>query len=75
MKRDLRQYARQTNIRLAIGGVLLLFLLGGGLIYLIWGPSAAVTGLICLGAGMLPLVTILVVFWVMDWVVKRANKD
>lgn len=75
MKRDLRQYARQTNFRLAIGGLLLLFLVGDGLIYLIWGRQAAISGLLCLGAGMLPLITILLVFWLMEWIVKRANKD
>lgn len=72
--RDLRRYARQTNTRLIVGAFVLLFLIGDGLIYLIWGPSAAATGLLCLGAGMLPLITILAVFWVMDWIVKRANR-
>lgn len=73
MKRDLRKYARQTNFRLIAGGILLLFIVGDGLIYLIYGPSAAVSGMLCLGIGLIPLALILLTFWVMDWIVRRAN--
>lgn len=75
MKRDLRDYARQTNVRLVVGGILLLFLVGDGLIYFIYGPAAAVSGLLCIGVGLFPVILILVVFLIMDWVVKRANRD
>ena len=75
MKRDLRDYSRQTNVRLVIGGVLLLFLVGDGLIALIYGPSAAVSGLLCIGVGLVPVILIFLVFAIMDWVVKRANRD
>ncbi len=73
--RDLREYARQTNARLIIGAVLALFLVGDGLIYLIYGPGAALIGLLCLAAGLFPAVLILALFWGMDWVVKRANRE
>jgi hypothetical protein len=75
MKRDLRDYARQTNVRLIIGGLLLLFLVGDGLIYFIYGPAAAVSGLLCIGVGLIPVILIFLVFVVMDWIVKRANRD
>ena len=42
MTRDLRKYARQTNIRLGVGAVLVLLIVGLGLIYFIYGPGAAV---------------------------------
>lgn len=71
--RDLRRYARATNFRLIIGGLLLLFVVGDGLIYLIYGPAAAVSGLLCLGIGMVPLALIMLSLWIMDWIVKRAN--
>ena len=42
MSRDLRYYARQTNIRIAIGAVLVLFIVGDGLIYFnLWAGSCA----------------------------------
>lgn len=74
MSRDLRRYARQTHVRLIVGGVLLLFIVGDGLIYLIYGPNAAVSGLICLGIGLIPLLLIFLSLAIMDWIVKRANR-
>ncbi len=73
--RDLRDYARQTTVRLAVGGVLLLIIVGEALIYAIYGPSAAVSGLLCFGIGLVPLVATLAVLWTMDWIVRRANKQ
>ena len=72
---DLRKYASQTNTRLIVGGILILFLVGDGLIYLIYGPGAAGMGFLCLGVGLVPIITIVLVIWIMDWVVKRANKN
>ncbi len=39
--RDLREYSKQTNIRLALGAFLLLFIVGVGLIWFIYGGNAA----------------------------------
>ncbi len=75
MKTDLRDYARQTTVRLIAGGFLLLFIVGDGLIYLIYGPSAALSGLLCLGIGILPIVLIFIIFAILDWIVKRANRE
>jgi hypothetical protein len=75
MKTDLRSYARQTTFRLIAGGILLLFIVGDGLIYLIYGPAAALSGLLCLGVGLVPIVLILVFFAILDWIVKRANRE
>ena len=73
MTRDLRKYARQTNIRVGVGAVLLLLIVGTGLIYLIYGPGAAVTGLLCLLAGLLPIGLIFLFLALLDWIQKRAN--
>ena len=75
MTRDLRKYARQTNVRLAVGAVLLLFIVGTGLIYFIYGPGAAVTGLLCLLAGLSPIALIILFLAVLDWIQKRANRS
>jgi hypothetical protein len=73
--RDLRRYARQTNVQLVIGALLLLFIVGEGLIAWIYGPGAAVFGLLCIGAGLAPIMIIILALWLMEWVVKRANRE
>jgi TM2 domain-containing membrane protein YozV len=75
MSRDLRKYARQTNIRLFGGFLVLLFGLGIGLIYLNYGAGAALFGVLCLLAGLAPLLLIWFVFVLIDWIVARANRD
>ncbi len=73
--RDLRKYAQQTNVRLIIGGLLVLFIVGDGLIYLFYGTGAALAGLLCLLGGLVPIVLIILFLLLIDWVVKRANRD
>ena len=73
MKRDLREYAKQTNIQLGIAAVILLFGVGLGLIYLIYGPGAAGIGLMCMLGGLVPIAVILLVLFGIDWIVKRAR--
>jgi hypothetical protein len=75
MSRDLRQYARQTNVRLIAGGLLLLLIVGVGLIYLFYGRGPALMGLICLLAGLSPLALIWLALEVIGWIVKRANQE
>ena len=75
LTRDLREYARKTNVQLAVGAFLLLFVVGIGLIYLIYGPGAAMFGLLCLLAGLFPIVLILIFLAIADWIVKRAGRD
>ena len=73
MTRDLRKYAAQTNIRLLVGFILLLFLVGDGLIYFFYGPQSAIFGLMCLVAGLLPLILIGLLLWGLEALVKRVN--
>ena len=75
MTRDLRKYTSQTTTRLIIGGLLLVFIVGDGLILIIYGREAALMGLICLIAGLLPLVLIWGVLWGMELIVKVADKE
>lgn len=72
---DLKKYDNQTISRLIIGGVIILFLVGDGLIYLVYGREAAMMGLLCLVGGLVPAGLIIGVIWLMDWVVKRANRN
>ena len=73
MIRDLRRYARQTQIRLILGGILLLFLVGDGLIYIFYGKEAAILGIFCLGAGLSPLVLIWLALLILEWAAQRVN--
>jgi hypothetical protein len=75
MTRDLRKYASQTNVRLILGGLLLLFVVGIGLIYIFYGQSAALTGLMCLVVGLIPLFLIWLMFWLLDIITKRVNRE
>ena len=74
MSRDLREYARKTNFRLAVGATLLLFLVGLGLIYFIYGKEAAGLGFFCLLAGLTPVVLILIIFFLIDRIMKSAGR-
>ena len=75
MTRDLRKYAKQTNVRLFIGALAVLFFVGDGLIYLIYGGGAALTGILCLLAGMIPVVLTILVLLLFEWIQKRADHD
>jgi hypothetical protein len=73
MSRDLRKYASQTTFQLIIGALLVLFIVGDGLIYFIYGKSAALMGILCLLAGMIPVVLIVLILLIFDWIRKRAD--
>jgi hypothetical protein len=71
--KDLRDYARQTNIRLAFGAFVLLFIVGLGLIWLIYGEQAAGMGFVCLLAALFPVILILGIFLAIEWILKHAR--
>lgn len=73
--RDLRDYARRTSVRLIAGALLLLFVVGDGLIYIIYGKSAALMGLLCLLGGLFPVVLVILILALLDWITRRANPD
>ncbi len=73
MLRDLRQYSKQTNLRLFAGFVFLFLLVGEGLIWLIYGAGAALFGLLCAFAAIVPILFILLILWFAEWIVKRAD--
>jgi hypothetical protein len=66
---------RDTNVRLVAGAILMLFIVGVGLIWLIYGFGAAVTGFLCILAAFIPIGLIFLALFGMDWIVKRANRD
>ncbi len=75
MSRDLRKYASQTNLRLIVGALFLLFVVGLGLIAWLYGPGAALTGFLCLLGALVPIGLIYLFMFGLDVIVKKANKD
>ena len=75
MSRDLRKYARSSNFQLAVGAFALLFVVGLGLIYLIYGKGAALMGLACMLVGLTPVALILIILFFVDRILKRAGRE
>jgi hypothetical protein len=73
LKRDLREFARQTNVGVLTGAFMLLFGVGVLLIFLIYGAGAAVAAFLCLLVGLIPIGLILAWLFGMDWIVRRAR--
>ncbi len=71
---DLRKYSRQTVVRLIIGGILLTFIVGGSLIWIIYGTAAMPAALLCIAGGLMPVALIILFFWLIEWIVKRERK-
>ena len=73
--RDLRKYARQTDMQLLIGFFILLIVVGLGLIFFLWGAGAAISGLICVGVALLPVLVVLGVLWLLDRLARKARGE
>jgi len=71
--RDLREYAKQSSVRFALGAFILLFVVGDGLIWLIYGSNAAGMGFTCMLAALFPVIMILFVFVGIEWILKHAR--
>lgn len=74
-KLDLRKYSRQTIFRLIIGGILILFVVGDSMVFIIYGPAAAISGLLCLGIGLLPVLVVMGILWGMEYIVKKNRQE
>ncbi len=72
---DLRKYASQTTFRIVVGALLLLFIVGVGLIWVIYGPGAAVMGFLCLLGALLPIGLVWLSLFGLDKLVNRLNRD
>ena len=71
--RDLREYAKQSNVRLAFGAFILLFVVGVALIWVFYGERAAGMGFVCLLAALFPVILILGIFLGIEWILRRAR--
>lgn len=73
--RDLRLYARSTQTRLVIGGVLLMILVGNGLIWLIFGPGAGRAAIICTGVALIPALVVAGWLGLLGWLAREARGE
>jgi hypothetical protein len=74
-ERDLRAYARGTQLRLLLGALIIIIVIGTGLIGLIYGQEAVRSALLCTGIGLLPAILIIGALWLMGWIVRRERGD
>jgi len=68
---NLRTYARNTQIQLIAGFFGLVFLVGEGLIYLLYGQGAALLGLLCLLGALVPVGIVALILWLADRFLPR----
>lgn len=75
MTKDLRKYTSQTNVRLAIGAILILFIIGLGLIGWFYGLGAALVGFLCLLGSLVPIGLIVLILLGLDKFLAKIDRD
>ena len=73
--RDMRAYARGTQLRLVAGGVFLALIVGSLLICWIYGADAGRSAFICTLLALLPIALIWGLLAVVGWIARRADGD
>ncbi len=63
----MRELHRRTERNLTIGGLVILFVIGGGLIWLLYGVEQAIMAELCMGG-------LLVLFGGLYWLILRILK-
>ena len=71
--RDLRAYARSTQVRLIAGFLLVLILVGNGLIWFFYGDGAVRFALICTLIALIPASLIAGALWIMERLLRSAE--
>jgi hypothetical protein len=75
MTTDLRKYASQTTVRLIVGALALVFVVGSGLIWWLYGLGPMVMGLLCLLGALIPIGLIWLVMVGLDLLVKKLDQE
>jgi len=66
MPEDLRKYASQTRLRLILWFLGILFFIGLGLVWILYGREAALLGFLCLLGASIPIGLIAIFLLLMD---------
>jgi hypothetical protein len=72
--RDLRAYARTTTARLIAGGLLLVLVVGGALVFAIYGPGALASSLLCIATGLSPVALVVLALAGIDFLRRRIDR-
>jgi hypothetical protein len=72
--RDLRAYARTTTARLIAGGLLVLLLVGGALVYATYGPGAMLSALLCVGLGVAPIALVILALAGLEFLRHKVDR-
>ncbi len=75
MTSDLRKYASQTTVRLIVGALVLVFVVGSALILWLYGLGPALMGLLCLLGALIPIGLIWLLMVGLDVLVKKLNEE
>jgi len=73
LRRDLRRYASQTNVRLFAGMLILFMVVGNGLVFLIYGSGAVRTSLLCMLTFSVPVILIALLLALVEWISRRGR--
>jgi len=68
---DPRHHWQQTQVRLLVGGLAVVGIIGGGLVWLLYGRAAAITTWLCLLGGASVLGLLWMVLGLLEWWVKE----
>jgi hypothetical protein len=74
MGRNLKDFRRQTDLRLMVGFVAILIFVGDGLVWWLYGPGAASLGLLCLLAGISPIALLWLILKGLEWLGRRTGQ-
>lgn len=72
---DARRYARNLEFRLVVAFFVLLYGLGGALIWHFYGRAAAVLGLLCISGGLLALLLLWAIMTLIGWWANREYES
>jgi hypothetical protein len=73
--RDIRAYARSTQLRLVVGFFIVLLVVGNGLIWFFYGDGAARFALICTLVALIPAALIAGGLWIMEKLLRSAEVE
>lgn len=73
--RDMRAYARGTQLRLIAGGLFLVLVVATLLVHWIYGPEAGRSALTCTVLALLPLGLIWAFLTLAGWIARRAGGE
>lgn len=59
----MKRFMRGTEIQLVVGFFVLLYVVGGGLIWIFYGQPAAILGMLCMTGGLLFFLLLYGIVW------------